>query len=243
MKSFHKPKHITRFGSPLMDDMCHLVDKFLCAFQNLIFFVSNNSNFDFWLTVGSHVHCLPHCLVENLSFRLNRVFCPWNHVLLFLSCYSLKNIFFNFNSVKPVTNPGFLRRKKGTIPKRVPTYYSANFFPQTLSKWKKRVESPKRLLESANAVEGPGFPREWVPTPEGCAQTYYFAKFLPKTAWKWKNLDWRDATCSRFGSAIAMQALTRNVWFRYRSGTVNSKSFVGKVFLRIKRKFELTYPL
>ena len=31
--------------------------------------------------------------------------------------------------------------------------------------------------------------------------------------------------------------------FQYRSGTVNSKSFVGKVFLRIKRKFELTYAL
>ena len=30
---------------------------------------------------------------------------------------------------------------------------------------------------------------------------------------------------------------------QYRSGTVNSKSFVGKVFLRIKRKFELTYAL
>ena len=29
----------------------------------------------------------------------------------------------------------------------------------------------------------------------------------------------------------------------YRSGTVNSKSFVGKVLLRIKRKFELTYVL
>ena len=27
---------------------------------------------------------------------------------------------------------------------------------------------------------------------------------------------------------------------KYRSGTVNSKSFVGKVLLRIKRKFELT---
>ena len=31
--------------------------------------------------------------------------------------------------------------------------------------------------------------------------------------------------------------------FIYRSGTVNSKSFVGKVLLRIKRKFELTYVL
>ena len=31
--------------------------------------------------------------------------------------------------------------------------------------------------------------------------------------------------------------------YRYRSGTVNSKSFVGKVLLRIKRKFELTYAL
>ena len=30
---------------------------------------------------------------------------------------------------------------------------------------------------------------------------------------------------------------------KYRSGTVNSKSFVGKVLLRIKWKFELTYAL
>ena len=29
----------------------------------------------------------------------------------------------------------------------------------------------------------------------------------------------------------------------YRSGTVNSKSFVGKVLLRIKWKFELNYTL
>ena len=29
----------------------------------------------------------------------------------------------------------------------------------------------------------------------------------------------------------------------YRLGTVNSKSFIGKVLLRIKRKFELTYAL
>ena len=34
----------------------------------------------------------------------------------------------------------------------------------------------------------------------------------------------------------------RKFWC-YRSGTVNSKSFVGKVLLRIKRKFELTYAL
>ena len=30
---------------------------------------------------------------------------------------------------------------------------------------------------------------------------------------------------------------------RYRSGTVNSKSFISKVLLRIKRKFELIYAL
>ena len=29
-------------------------------------------------------------------------------------------------------------------------------------------------------------------------------------------------------------------WLKYRSGTVNSKSFVGKVLLRIKWNFELT---
>ena len=33
------------------------------------------------------------------------------------------------------------------------------------------------------------------------------------------------------------------VVLNYRSGTVNLKSFVGKVLLRIKRKFELTYAL
>ena len=34
-----------------------------------------------------------------------------------------------------------------------------------------------------------------------------------------------------------------NMYSSYRSGTVNSKSFVGKVLLQIKRKFELTYAL
>ena len=34
-----------------------------------------------------------------------------------------------------------------------------------------------------------------------------------------------------------------NVKVLYRSGMVNSKSFVGKVLLRIKWKFELTYAL
>ena len=38
-------------------------------------------------------------------------------------------------------------------------------------------------------------------------------------------------------------ATTSSKLGRYRSGTVNSKSFVGKVLLRIKRKFELTYAL
>ena len=44
------------------------------------------------------------------------------------------------------------------------------------------------------------------------------------------------------------QMISENQWWSelsvdYRSGTVNSKSFVGKVLLRIKRKFELTYAL
>ena len=30
-----------------------------------------------------------------------------------------------------------------------------------------------------------------------------------------------------------------NLNLKYRSGTINSKSFVGKVLLRIKQKFEL----
>ena len=34
-----------------------------------------------------------------------------------------------------------------------------------------------------------------------------------------------------------------SVNFKYRSGTVNSKSFVGKVLLRIKWKFELNSTL
>ena len=34
-----------------------------------------------------------------------------------------------------------------------------------------------------------------------------------------------------------------NIKYKYRSGTVNSKSFVGKVLLRIKWKFELNSTL
>ena len=36
---------------------------------------------------------------------------------------------------------------------------------------------------------------------------------------------------------------TRKIPYIYRLGTVNSKSFVGNVFLRIKWKFELYYTL
>ena len=36
---------------------------------------------------------------------------------------------------------------------------------------------------------------------------------------------------------------TYTLYVHYRSGTVNSKSFVGKVLLQIKWKFELTYAL
>ena len=42
---------------------------------------------------------------------------------------------------------------------------------------------------------------------------------------------------------IHRQFLPRSSFYRYRLGTVNSKSFVGKVLLRIKWEFELTYAL
>ena len=42
---------------------------------------------------------------------------------------------------------------------------------------------------------------------------------------------------------ISKYLLKRCFMPHYRSGTVNSKSFVGKVLLRIKWKFELTYAL
>ena len=51
------------------------------------------------------------------------------------------------------------------------------------------------------------------------------------------------------GTEVASWSLTQEVAGlnpfndKYRSGTVNSKSFVGKVLLRIKQKFELTYAL
>ena len=46
-------------------------------------------------------------------------------------------------------------------------------------------------------------------------------------------------------SLFSMVKETHTLQFvlNYRSGTVNSKSFVGKVLLPIKRKFELTYAL
>ena len=47
-----------------------------------------------------------------------------------------------------------------------------------------------------------------------------------------------------FTGAFLYECLTKTLYrHKYRSGTVNSKSFVGKVLLRIKRKFELTYAL
>ena len=47
------------------------------------------------------------------------------------------------------------------------------------------------------------------------------------------------------GQFIALQAINalKETITRYRSGTVNSKSFVGKVLLRIKQKFELINAL
>ena len=42
------------------------------------------------------------------------------------------------------------------------------------------------------------------------------------------------------GQTVKLQSIfVENKALKYRSGTVNSKSFVGKVLLRIKRKFEL----
>ena len=44
-------------------------------------------------------------------------------------------------------------------------------------------------------------------------------------------------------SNVAQMSIIQNIIVLYRSGTVNSKSFVGKVLLRIKWKFELYYTL
>ena len=49
--------------------------------------------------------------------------------------------------------------------------------------------------------------------------------------------------CNALCYCINLSVGVTLVWAVYRSGTVNSKSFVGKVLLRIKRKFELTYAL
>ena len=46
-----------------------------------------------------------------------------------------------------------------------------------------------------------------------------------------------------FRDTRAFKGKTQENDMFYRSGTVNSKSFVGKVLLQIKRKFELTYAL
>ena len=51
-----------------------------------------------------------------------------------------------------------------------------------------------------------------------------------KVSQHWREAFYHDESC-------------HVVYGVYRSGTVNSKSFVGKVLLRIKRKFELTYAL
>ena len=42
---------------------------------------------------------------------------------------------------------------------------------------------------------------------------------------------------------VNLSITASSITWHYRSGTVNSKSFVGKVLLRIKWKFELNYTL
>ena len=49
--------------------------------------------------------------------------------------------------------------------------------------------------------------------------------------------------CPLVVNIIVNNKSVSGIKYMYRSGTVNSKSFVGKVLLRIKRKFELTYAL
>ena len=46
-----------------------------------------------------------------------------------------------------------------------------------------------------------------------------------------------------FWSVGAERHIPNGIMFMYRSGTVNSKSFVSKVLLRIKWKFKLNYTL
>ena len=53
----------------------------------------------------------------------------------------------------------------------------------------------------------------------------------------------RSLNSSNCYSCQKGRKITLSTQYRYRSGTVNSKSFVGKVLLRIKRKFKLTYAL
>ena len=65
----------------------------------------------------------------------------------------------------------------------------------------------------------------------------------------WKSLYLEIGKKQDRQKANTVQGIPSNVWLhrhipsdsniKYRSGTVNSKSFVGKVLLRIKWKFEL----
>ena len=60
-------------------------------------------------------------------------------------------------------------------------------------------------------------------------------KFSSSHGVNWALID-RDVLRAK---AMLLLSQTRRHALLYRSGTVNSKSFVGKVLLRIKRKFEL----
>ena len=55
--------------------------------------------------------------------------------------------------------------------------------------------------------------------------------------------DYLVSTAIIINNIMDVTMLTYVQFCKYRSGTVNSKSFVGKVLLRIKRKFELIYAL
>ena len=54
----------------------------------------------------------------------------------------------------------------------------------------------------------------------------------------WKSQDGQQRTIGR--AHLDSHSEINFITFKYRSGTVNSKSFVGEVFLQIKWKYELT---
>ena len=102
----------------------------------------------------------------------------------------------------------------------------------------KKLSLPDYICPSSEKKSRQAAVKEWIEK-----SSFPWALRTVPLLW-WKSSPWNSLQQSTNIQACYQPYPERDSLLRrYRSGTVNSKSFVGKVLLRIKWKFELIYAL